>query len=414
MAAGINLSLVSDVRDFLKGTASVEDALDDVAGSLDDLAREGQRSSDKIEQEFGGSFSDVMRQSDELRRELEGDLERTAREGDTAAEKLERGFRESFDTVKRRGDDAFDDVAKSAKKSSEKAVDAAEEFKDEATQNFSEVASSFSGDMDSAIDLVQGTLGGLAGSIPGVGFALAGLGAAAGFFYNQWADNAEKTQQRIAEMYDDMRASGDDYLSEAYIQAQADAIIKGDEGAIITRKELNETVEQTGLTAAVVARAMAGDAEALQILEIKVNGALEEQLKVRADLEGHRYSSDNQAYAAAQQRIGALRLINERIAMQRDEISQTSDKVREMQDAERGLHALQDISAESARRFGEDAAEAYDKARTEHQSYRREVERDKPVNVRVIPDWDEFDRAVRNKKVDLVGRVRVRGGQAVV
>ena len=89
MAAGINLSLVSDVRDFLKGTASVEDALDDVAGSLDDLAREGQRSSDKIEQEFGGSFSDVMRQSDELRRELEGDLERTAREGDTAAEKLE-------------------------------------------------------------------------------------------------------------------------------------------------------------------------------------------------------------------------------------------------------------------------------------------------------------------------------------
>ena len=414
MAAGINLSLISDVRDFLKGTKNVEDALDDVGGSLDDLAREGQRASDKIEDEFSGSFRDVMQQSDELRRDLERDLDSAAREGDTAAAKLERGFVESFNTVSRRGDDAFDKVAKSAKESSDKASEAASEFKDEATQNFSEVASSFSGDMDSAIDLVQGTLGGLVGSIPGVGLALGGLGAAAGLFYNQWKENTEATQQRVAEMYDDMRASGEAFLSESYIQTQADAIIKGDEGAIITRKELNSIVEQTGLTAATVARAMAGDTEALTILEMKVTSALEEQSKVRADVDAHAYSSENQAYAAAQQRIGALNHINDRIRQQRDEVASTADSVRDMQDAERGLHALQDMTTQNARQFGEDAADAYAKARTEHQSYRRDIERESDVRVKVAPDWTEFDRQVRNKSVDIVGKVRVRGGQSVI
>src|SRR5690606_10203328 len=80
-------------------------------------------------------------------------------------------------------------------------------------------------------------LGGLATAIPGIGIALAGLGAAGGLFYNQWAQAAEDTEERISSMYDDMLESGQNYLSADFIN-QALAELAKDDGrmADVTRR----------------------------------------------------------------------------------------------------------------------------------------------------------------------------------
>jgi uncharacterized protein YjbJ (UPF0337 family) len=253
------LELVSDVKSFLRGTADVGKSLDDVSDSLDDLARDAGQTSTKMGREFDNVESDAK----------------------GAADTLERKFRDAFDDVKSNSRKSFDAVGDNAKDGYKAASRAAKdfegdaehagnrasettgEFKDEARQNFAEVASSFSGDMNSATDLVQGTLGGLAGSIPGgLGLALGGLAIAGGAFVAKWQEAAEKTEQRISDMYDDMIASGAEYLSKDYISTQLQAIYQGADDAAIKVSELRDLANGANISEPLLARALVGDAAA--------------------------------------------------------------------------------------------------------------------------------------------------------
>ncbi|MBU4213836.1 MAG: hypothetical protein KJ792_04175, partial [Actinobacteria bacterium] len=57
----IKISIIDDVGAFLKGAGRVETALDDVAGSLDDVAREAQRTGTKAADALGDAGKDMAR-----------------------------------------------------------------------------------------------------------------------------------------------------------------------------------------------------------------------------------------------------------------------------------------------------------------------------------------------------------------
>ncbi len=234
------LSLISDVRSAVKGAGDVAKALEDTADVLDDVARDASKTGDKV--------------GDELR---DG-----ARQAEQSGEKLERTFRDALDAVKRDSKKVGDDLGDNVKRGARDAERAVDSFKDEARQNFAETASSFDGSMDSVADMAQSTLGGLATAIPGAGIALAGLGAAAGVFYEQWKDNAEKTRQVIADMFDDMVASGRAYASEDRITENLRKIYTDAEDAEIKLGEVRDIAARTGMTQERVALAFSEDTTA--------------------------------------------------------------------------------------------------------------------------------------------------------
>jgi hypothetical protein len=301
--AGISIAFASDVRSFLKGTGDVEGALDDVGDSLDDLARDATRKGDQIGD----------------------DLQGVAREGEKAADKLERSFRDSFDEARRDAKRKTDDIADDTKRNMGKAGDATGDFKREAVSNISETASSFDGSMDSIADMVQGTFGGLA-DMPGVGLAAAGLAAVGGGVAAAWQAHTERIKEQVRGMFADLIESGEDYLSQSYIQEQYWAIIQGADGAILKQSELNKIVEQTGLTSSQVALAYAGDADSITRLQ-EVLTAKQAELAENIALAGR-----NGSAASINQQAELQRMVNG-LDDYADRIGETTTKVDAARDA---------------------------------------------------------------------------------
>ncbi len=163
--AGISIPITPDVGAFLRGAKQVENALDGVADSLDDLARDAARDGDRV----ADSLKDATAQGD----------------------KLERKFRDIADAAKdttRQTRDVGDVGTQSMRKLGDKGA----EVGDELRTNLGETFSSFRGDLEDLPQIAQDTLGGLAGSgalggIPGLvatAAGAAGLGLLIGAFQN--------------------------------------------------------------------------------------------------------------------------------------------------------------------------------------------------------------------------------------
>lgn len=264
---GFSIEVAADTRDAQRGIKSgVLDPLEDVEAALEDVS-DGSR-------DAGRSLEDSMEDSATATKKLAaegkdtGDALEKAMEGaQKASADFEGDIKDLRNTVRDQARKAGRDLDSGIGDGMDSASETVGEFKDEARSNFSEIASSFSGDMDSAADLVQGTLGGLAGSLSGpIAIGLGALGAAAGLFYTQWRENAEKTEQRISDMYDDMKESGDRFLSDEYIRQAISDIISGSEDATISLGKVRDIASATGLPEGTVLAAAAGDAEALNIV----------------------------------------------------------------------------------------------------------------------------------------------------
>lgn len=153
--AEIRADLVGDSRGLVKSVTNVAEALEEVTDELQDVSKGGDKAEASLEDNFRA-------------------IAKAAREADEATQKIGGTTRASMTDAGR----------------------STAEFKDEAKQNFGEVASSFSGDMASATDLVQGTLGGLAASIGGpLGLALGAASIALGAVIAQAQADAEKAEE---------------------------------------------------------------------------------------------------------------------------------------------------------------------------------------------------------------------------
>lgn len=172
MAKGISINFLADVRDFLRGTKNVEEELDDVADSLDDVARDGVK----------------------------------------ATEKLEDGFNDLRKKAKQAGDDIEKGIGDGTKRGAKQGETATEVYKKEAIANVSEVTSSFTGSWESAADAVQGTLGGVVADLGPAGAAIGAAGAlGVGLLTQaiiQAEEAAEETRARIAELGLEMIEAG--------------------------------------------------------------------------------------------------------------------------------------------------------------------------------------------------------------
>lgn len=256
--AGIKVDFIADVTSFLRGTKATEESIGDVSDALDDMARDAQK--------------DARTAGTALERGVEGGAD----DAGDALEDLTRSFRDMARDSARYSKAAGDDVGDNMKRGAKEAEHATSELRDEARSNFSEVASSFSGDMTSAVDLVQGTLGGLAGFAGPVGLGLAGLGAIGGAFAAQWKQATEDTKARISDMYDDMVESGNDFLSDSVIQQGVRKIVLDEAGRVTDYATAVDIAKSSGLDLGVVLRALAGDQLANKVVQEQLNQAVAE------------------------------------------------------------------------------------------------------------------------------------------
>lgn len=219
MSGRITIDVGLNTRDVAKGAKDAETALGKLEDAVGDTSKGGARDLDKLEDEL----KDVQRATE-------------------------------------RADASMKDVRSSSKTAFDGASDNVRGFKDEAVQNFSEVASSFSGDVTQMADGVQGLAGGLASALtPGIGIPVAILGAAAGAFLQSWIESSEQSKERISSMYQDMLDSGSRFLSDNYIN-QALGELGEDAGKVA---EATKRAAEYRTSESDVLRAMVGDAEAL-------------------------------------------------------------------------------------------------------------------------------------------------------
>lgn len=218
---GISINFVANVRDFLRGSRDTEEALDDVADALDDVARDGDKSTEKLER----SFRDLTREANR----------------------------------------STDKIADDARKDFKRAEGAVEGFKDEAKQNFAETASSFDGSIESMADMVQSTFGGLATSIAGpLGIAFAGIGLAGGAALSGIIERSEEMKERVSENFRQMVENGKAELTELQFQERLADILAED------LVELEKASQLTGIPVANLAEALARGGDSAQRMADRV------------------------------------------------------------------------------------------------------------------------------------------------
>lgn len=219
MAGRITIDVGLNTRDVAKGAKDGERALENLEDAVRDAGSGGAKGLEKLEDEL----KDVQRQSE-------------------------------------RTDRSLDDMGGTSNRSFDQASENVRNFKSEAVQNLSEVASSWEGDLQGMADGVQGLTGGLASALtPGIGIPVAVLGAAAAAFFANWQQAAEDSEQRISDMYAAFIESGTSFVSEDQI-AKAIREIQDD-----TAKwaDAQQRVKDTGTDIGTVLRAMAGDQNAI-------------------------------------------------------------------------------------------------------------------------------------------------------
>jgi hypothetical protein len=289
MAKGLSVSVVSDTREFVSGIQSgVIKPLENVEQSLEDVQRQGDQAGAKLEQSFAEArtkVSDFKREQSELGKVLSDGSAQTRFSRNT--KKATDEASDDFKQLARDANRSLDDIGDGSRRTlghGGVASETTEEFKNEARQNFGETVSSFSGSMSDIQGLAQGTLGGLAASFTGpLGIALGaggiGLGILAGF-YEQWQEKQKETdeanKQDVADMLDDMLQSGQKFLSAEFIQQRIQDIANdSDKWA-----QANTIVADTGAKLSTVLRAMAGDQEALDEVQGRVNKKLDDNAAI--------------------------------------------------------------------------------------------------------------------------------------
>lgn len=243
--AGMKWDMLADTRQAQKAIGDVSEALDEVAASLDDVVKDSNAGTERVERDF---------------REL-------ARAAETQSRKVYESLR--------------DNVKKGARESS----DTMKEVRSEFLQNSSETLSSFSGDISDIGAGIQGVLGGLviglADKLPLAAAVAAGAGGLGLVLtaLSQQQQAAEALREQLISAYKDAASEGRSYLDQAQIIAAANDVL------FDTSKRENAAAEarKIGVDLITYVRAQAGDQAALNEVIEKGNALLEEAGKIQGD-----------------------------------------------------------------------------------------------------------------------------------
>lgn len=171
----IKIPFLSDVTDFVRGTDNMADALEDVADSLDNLAKDSNTAADKAGDNLGDGFKDGAKDASKALDSVGDDLDGVAKDAKTLDGKVSDAFKNIAADAKSAGKKVETDF----KEGTEAASEGMEQMAGDAQSNATEVAASFDG---SAESLVEGFQGAAAEMFSGFGpaGAAAGLAVAAG------------------------------------------------------------------------------------------------------------------------------------------------------------------------------------------------------------------------------------------
>lgn len=245
MAGGFSINAMLNSSKWLRGVKDMDESLEDLKGSLDDVADEVK----KVDK--GNGFKDLERSAERAEDEM-SDLEKRLRkvrdEAGDVGDKGQAGFR--------------------------KLGDAGEEVSSELKQNLGETFSSFRGDLEDLPQIAQDVFGGLAGSVGGLAGSLALAAGAAGIglliAQFQAADEAAKeSAARAAEWADAFIGAGSGVLSFEQQAAKVRDIITDDE----RYKQATENAKLWGVSINTAVAALAGSGSAID----EVTAALEKK-----------------------------------------------------------------------------------------------------------------------------------------
>lgn len=238
---GIVINFLSDVRDFLRGTGDVEEALDDVVDSLEDVSKEG----------------------------------------DQAAEKLADSFKDNMKEVSRAAREAGDGIGSDLKKGTKKAEEGLDDLKENSKSNAKEVTASFDGSVESIVDGFQGLAAeafegfGPAGLIAGAALA-AGIGLATAEFQKS-EEAAQKAKERVADLGTAFIESGADIAQVEAFQEALKGIITNADDAAVKVDDLRKLTKKYGdqvPSVAEFAMAYAGNADAIESVTEQLEAAI--------------------------------------------------------------------------------------------------------------------------------------------
>ena len=250
MALAIDIG--ANTRAAQRGVKDLSSALDEVADSLDDIARDAQRQGTPTERALDG-IGDAGTDA--------------AREIDRAGDKVERTFRDMVQDA-RKADDAVKKVGDDGPQSLRKLGDAGSEVGQELRQNLGETFASFKGDLADLPQIAQDTLGGLAGSgalggiagLAATAAGAAGLGLLTAELQRQ-KEEADQLKERLASAYQTAAEEGRDYLNTAQLIADANDLMFNTERAE-EYKRVRQDAKYLAMDEATVLAAAAGDLDA--------------------------------------------------------------------------------------------------------------------------------------------------------
>ena len=270
------VEIIADVAKAVKSTGDLEDAVTDLADSLDEIedatksaATGSERNLDKIGDslddvekaskdaatgsernldKIGDSLDDVGDEAKKTGQKLEDEITQGVKDAGRSADKMESSFSDAFDGMRKRSRDASEDI----NRNTQKLDDAQAEVLDEMTQNWGETMSSWNGTAQDAVRVIADTFGGLAGSmaIGGVAGSLI-LGAVGGLIsvmVQKWEDGSEQIEERNAEMYQAMLENADAYFSQEQVVERFHQQMQGGDDAPMNKKTFQLLQSSTGMS----------------------------------------------------------------------------------------------------------------------------------------------------------------------
>jgi len=294
--AGISISLLSDVRDFLRGTRDASTGIEEVGDSLDDLVTDARTSAGRMGDELG----DETRQG--------------ARDAERSLERVEDSFRDLASRARRETGEASDALARNTQQGTSRARRDLEELGSEARQNAAETFSSFDGSAESFADGIQGTLGGIVSSLGPIG-AAAGAAGAIGIGLIMAAMDAseqrnEDYKESVAELAAEYIETGN--VGAASLEFLADrmkALATETDDGKVSLSDIYDVAKRSGSSFRDLAEAYSGSAEELAELT-KRNDDYLEQLRKEADAVDTTAKGGAQKYSSLIKQIDAQEKYN--------------------------------------------------------------------------------------------------------
>lgn len=243
----IVIDFLANVKGLLKGTDDAEKAFADVADSLDDLVRSGDKAGDKL----GDGIKDG------------------ADDAERAVEQLEPKFKDLADVSRRESKQAGDALGTNIKRGTTEAEGGLKDFKEESASTAKESAASFDGSAESIVDAFQEVAAnafigfGPAGLVAGLA-AAAGIGLVSAEIVNG-TELGEEIKQKIADLTTELITSGTEGApSIEYLADKLEELATATDG--VNLKELAKTAQESGSDYRDLAQAFAGNTNGLKDL----------------------------------------------------------------------------------------------------------------------------------------------------